>query len=314
MRLSIIIVNWNTRDMLRECLRSVFRRIDPERDEVFVVDNGSVDGSADLVAREFPAVRLIRNPDNRGFAAANNQALRLAGGRYALLLNNDTLVHGDVLTASCRYLDRHADVGVLGCRVLNDDGSLQLTCSRYPTFANLLLLTTGLAKLPWPAFLGRYQMAHWKRDDERDVDTVSGCYMMVRRDAIREVGLLDEAFFFFGEETDWCRRFHQAGWRVRFAPVGCITHFGSVSGRRLNHRRDVLLSNAMVRLHRKHGGRIDAGAVWLLLLGFNASRAAFWSLRALLAPRPEATGRRAHFMGVVREFAAAWPKAEGSST
>jgi len=307
MRLSIIIVNWNARAMLADCLGTVLDGLDPRLDEVIVVDNGSADGSADTIARAFPTVRLIRNADNRGFAAANNQALAVARGRYVLLLNNDTLVHGDVMSRSCRYLDTHPDTAVMGCRVLNRDGSLQPTCSQYPSLVNLLLLTSGLWRLRWPRFLGRFQLSDWERDSERDVDTVSGCYMLVRKSAIREVGVLDERFFFFGEETDWCKRFRDAGWGVRFAPVGLITHFGSVSARRHNHKRDVMLSKAMVRLHRKHSGWPMAALIWGLLLVFNASRAAFWALGSLFSRRTEVRERCRHFTGVVREFGSAWP-------
>ncbi len=311
MRLSIIIVNWNEREMLKDCLQSFLPDLDLKQDEVIVVDNGSVDGSTEMVASRFPKVNLISNPDNRGFAAANNQALRVARGRQILLLNNDTLVHGDVLSKSCQYLDEHIDIAVLGCRVLNEDGSLQITCAQYPSLLNLVLLTSGLWKLRWPKFLGRYQMAHWKRNNERDVDTVSGCYMLVRACAINQVGLLDEQFFFFGEETDWCKRFREAGWRVSFAPVGQITHFGSVSARRHNHKRDLMLSKAMVRLHRKHGGLAAAAVIWTVLFIFNTSRAFFWALRSLFSRKPEVHERFRHFAGVVREFASVWPSPQG---
>lgn len=307
MRLSIVIVNWNAKKMLSDCLRSVVRSIDPRYDEIIVVDNGSADGSVTMVTDEFPSVRLIPNTDNRGFAAANNQGLSLARGRYVLLLNNDTIIHGDVMVRSCRYMDTHGDVAVLGCRVLNEDGSLQQTCSQYPSPTNLLLLTSGLWKLRWPRFLGRYQIAHWDRDSELDVDTVSGCYMLVRSSAIEEVGALDERFFFFGEETDWCKRFRDAGWVVRFAPVGQITHFGSVSARRHNHRRDIMLSDAMVRLHRKHSGLFLATLVWALLLLFNTSRAAFWGLCSLFSRDNKMRVRFSHFLGVVRDFGSVWP-------
>ncbi len=313
MRLSIIIVNWNQRVMLEDCLRSVLPKIDPEIDEIFVVDNGSKDGSADLVAQKFPTVQLVRNSDNRGFAAANNQALKLARGHYVLLLNNDTLVHGDVLVRSCQYLDEHSDVAVMGCRVLNADSSLQITCGQYPSIGNLILLTSGLWKLDWPKFLGKYQIKHWLRDSERDVDTVSGCYMLVRKQAISEIGLLDEQFFFFGEETDWCRRFREAGWKVRFAPVGHITHFGSVSARRHNHFRDVMLSKAMIRLHRKHSGLPASISIWILLLVFNTSRALFWGLRSLVSRKPEFRGRSLHFFRVVREFLSLLPSVPGTN-
>ena len=307
MRLSIIIVNWNQRDMLADCLQSFVPKLQPNREEVIVVDNASTDGSVEMLAERYPEVRLIRNSKNRGFAAANNQGFAVARGHYLLLLNNDTLVHGDVLNRAYEYMERHADVAVMGCKVLNDDGTTQVSTTQYPSLTNLALLTSGLWKLPWPKFLGRYQMAHWQRDDVRDVDTISGCFMLVRESAMDQVGVLDERFFFFGEETDWCKRFRDAGWRVTFAPVGEITHFGSVSARRLNHERDLMLSRAMVRLHRKHRGLVSAMLVWFVLLVFNLSRVGFWALRSMFSRRPEVRARCSHFFGVVREFFSVWP-------
>ena len=311
MRLSIIIVNWNQREMLEDCLSSFVANLDPVTHEVIVVDNGSADKSVEMVSEKFPSVRLISNPDNKGFAAANNQALEIAHGHFYLLLNNDTLIHDNVIHSTLSYLEGHADIAVLGCRVLNSDGSLQITCGQYPSITNLLLLTSGLWKLKWPRFFGRYQMSHWKRDDERDVDTVSGCYMLVRASAARKIGLLDDSFFFFGEETDWCKRFRDAGWRVSFAPVGEITHFGSVSARRHNHKRDVMLSKAIVRLHRKHSGSVAAATVWSLLLLFNTSRVVFWAMMSMLSSRAEAHERFTHFKRVVGEFLTVWPSLPG---
>ncbi|HYE51408.1 MAG TPA: glycosyltransferase family 2 protein [Azospirillaceae bacterium] len=307
MDLSIVIINWNTRDMLRDCLESVARGLEGVAAETFVVDNASTDGSADMVEMEFPGVRLIRNARNMGFAAANNQAIRRAAGDFVLLLNSDTLVHGDVLARSVRYMRDNPGVGVMGCRVLNRDGTTQVSCTEFPSVANLVLQTTGLAKLPWPRVLGKYRMAHFDRLSERDVEVVSGCYMMVRSAALERVGLLDESFFFFGEETDWCRRFREAGWRVAFAPVGTITHFGGGSSGSLNYRRDLLLTEGTVRLHRKHGGWLPAAGVWALLLAFGLTRAAYWALAFLLSRRPAALSRSRHFVQVVRHFAAAWP-------
>lgn len=304
--LSIIIVSWNTLGLLRDCLESLFDS-QPSADlEVFVVDNGSQDGSPDMVEARFPTVKLIRNTDNAGFAAANNQAIRLAAGRHVLLLNSDTLVHPGVIDASIAYLDNSPHVGVMGCRVLNGDGTVQATCSQFPTLANLILLTTGLFRVPGLAFAQRYRMDGWQRDDERDVEVVSGCYMMVRGSALESVGLLDEDFFFFGEETDWCRRFLAHGYAVRFAPVGTIIHFGGGSSKSLNSKRDLMLSEATVRLHRKHGGLMPAAVAWAILLAFNASRYAFWSLRGLV----NRTGRNRsrHFRGVVAGFHSAWPR------
>ncbi|MDO8312913.1 MAG: glycosyltransferase family 2 protein, partial [Sideroxyarcus sp.] len=274
--LSIVIVNWNTLDMLRDALASTYATLAGITAEVIVVDNASTDGSPDMVAREFPQAILLRNTDNRGFAAANNQGFALATGRHILLLNSDTIVLGDVLGASVRYLDAHPKVGAMGCRVLNADHTMQRTCSMWPSLLNLILLTSGLWKLPYPRFLGRYQMMDWQRDTERAVDSISGCYLMLRRPVLDQIGPLDEAFFFFGEETDWCRRMRAAGWQLMFAPVGEIVHYGSGSARKLNHKRDLTLTDAMVRLHRKHDGPMAAAVAWSILFSFNLSRAIFW--------------------------------------
>lgn len=296
MDLSIIIVSYNTREILRECLASVHAGSGSLDVEVFVVDNASADGSADMVARDFPGVHLIRNPDNRGFAAANNQALVQASGRHLLLLNADTVVLGDVLTEASRYLDMHRRVGVFGCRVLNTDRTMQPTCFGYPSLVCLGLLATGLQRLPW---LGWHRMHGWARDTERDVEVVSGCALWVRREVAEQVGLLDEQFFFYAEETDWCRRIAEAGWTVRFAPVGEIVHYGGASSVQLNDRRGLMLAEALVRLHRKHGGLVGGVLAWALvtlniivraivllpagLLGRHGSRGRRWreSIRAL---------------------------------
>jgi GT2 family glycosyltransferase len=286
-------------------LASIYATIKPLEAEVIVVDNGSTDGSIEMLSR-FPDVLLISNKINRGFAAANNQAIILSRTKYILLLNSDTLVHEGVLERSLRYMECHPSVGVMGCRVLNTDGTVQLSCSGFPSLLNLAILASGLWKCGWPAFLDRYQMRRWNRDDERNVDVVSGCYMFVRTEAINEVGLLDEDFFFFGEETDWCRRFWKAGWELRFAPVGEITHYGGASAKRLNYKRDLMLTSATVRLHVKHGGRAAGVAAWLLLFGFNTSRALFWTIVALLTGNPMSLERRNHFWQVVQHHGQAW--------
>ena len=306
MDLSIIIVNWNTREMLRDCLQSVYDQLGKLEAEVWVVDNASEDGSAEMVASAFPQVRLIRNVQNRGFAAANNQALLRAEGRHVLLLNSDTLVLGEVLSASVAYLDATPQVGAMGCRVLNRDGSLQITCSRSPSLLNLGLQTLGLNRLP-SAFFDRYQMTRWDRKEAREVDVISGCYLMLRREVLSQVGLLDEGFFFYGEETDWCRRIKRAGHALMLAPVGEIIHFGGGSVRALNHKRNVMLSEGTIRYHRKHNGWLGAAACWALLAGFNLSRAVCWTGIGLVGG---AKARKAgqNFQKVVANFGAAWPR------
>jgi len=299
--LSVIVVSWNTRTMLADCLASLEACLGDLPAEVFVVDNASTDGSPDMVRTRFPAARLIVNSQNRGFAAANNQALRIARGRVILLLNADTLVHGAVLQRSLDYLDAHPAVGVFGPRVLNSDGSVQPSFTGWPGLADLLIMTLGLDRVGLPGIFDRYRRRHADRSRAQDAPVISGCAMFVRRAAMEAVGLLDEGFFFYGEETDWCRRFAAAGWQLRYAPVGDITHFGGGSVRQLNHRRDVLLTEATVRLHRKHGGKAAAGVCRAILTGFNASRAVFWTLTAATRGVAGAGERARHFRHVVRD-------------
>ena len=300
--LSIIIVSWNTREVLRECLRSVFAGLHGLTAEVIVVDNASSDGSAQMVRQCFGNATLIANETNRGFAAANNQALRIANGKYVLLLNSDTLVLGDVFARSIRYMEGKADVGVMGCRVLNPDRSVQRTCLRYPSVLNLFLSATGLARLRWPRFCGREHILDWSRDGERDVDVVSGCYLLVRASAIRAVGIMDESFFFCGEESDWCRRFAAAGWRCRFAPVGDIVHYGNVSGSRLRWKRDALLTDGVLRFIRKHDGALSANLGFSLIMLFWVTRVVVWGILSLMphSRADSARYRARHFFSLLQ--------------
>ena len=196
-------------------------------------------------------------------------ALRQAKGRYVLLLNTDTLVHGQVLTEAITWLDGHPEVGVIGPRVLNADGSTQPSCSAFPSLKFLTMQALGLTRIArWDS----YRMTGWDRSSEMQVDVISGAAMFVRRQAIEEVGLLDEAFFFYGEETDWCHRFGRAGWKLVFVPIPQVTHFGGGAVGQLNHKRDVMMTEGTTRLHRKHGG-LTAGIACFAILSFhNVSR------------------------------------------
>jgi hypothetical protein len=305
--LSVVVVSWNTRDDLRACLRSTLDGLAGIAGEVIVVDNASSDGSAEMVAAEFPEVRLVRSPENVGFAGGCNAGLAVAAGRNLLLLNPDTVVVGDVLAATVRYLDDHPEVGALGCRVLDADGSVSPTCFRDPSVLNTFLGVTGLSRLPWPRWLGRERMTDWHRDRERDVDVVTGCYMAVPRAVVDRVGVLDDGYFFCGEESDWCRAIRRAGLAVRFAPVGDIVHTSGVAGRKLDHRRQLLLDAGLVRYAHKNDGRLAGRAMWVLRWLFAVTRATGWALVAAVDPRPaarrRARDRRGYFRRVVRDFA-----------
>ena len=304
--LSVVVVSYNTKEMTEACLASLFNNVGNLRAQVILVDNNSADGSVEMVKEKFPNVELIENSDNRGFAVANNQGFEISTGKFVLLLNSDTVVLGDVLEKSVGYLKNRADVGAMGCRVLNADKTMQPTCSGYPTLGRLFLLTTGLDRVFGIKALDQYLLRHWQRDSERDVEVISGCYLMLRREVLEQVGGLDERFFFFGEETDWCLQMRRAGWALRFAPVGEIIHHGGGSVKKLNYKRDVMLTDATIRLHRKNGGRFAAIVAFLILLVFNGSRAALWSLRATW--RANSRPRAEHFRNVFTSSFSTWPR------
>jgi GT2 family glycosyltransferase len=304
--ISIVVISYNTIEMTRACLFSVYQNVGLLNVQVIVVDNDSKDGSALMVRDLFPAAILVNNQDNVGFAVANNQGFRLATGKYILLLNSDTIVLSNVLQRSIEYLHSNPDVGAMGCRVLNTDGTMQPTCSGYPTLGRLFLMTLGLDRFPGLKSHDQYLLRGWQRNTERDVEVISGCYLLVRREIINQVGDLDENFFFFGEETDWCLRMRKAGWRLKFAPVGEIIHHGGGSVKKLNYRRDIMLSEATVRLHRKNGGPIAALLAFIVLGAFNYSRAIVWSLLSIV--QPSCNDRARHFRGVSRHMLDVWPK------
>lgn len=314
MGLSIIIINWKTKALLKDCLNSVYTNAPTKSFEVIVVDNASNDGSPQMVANNFPAVHLIENAENLGFAKANNIGIEASAEDTILLLNSDTLVHSDVLDRCVDYLAQNSHVGAVGCRVLNADSSLQHSTSQFPSLLNLFLQTTALDRIQAVPMLQRYRMQYWKRNEVKAVDTVSGCFIMTTKAALEKVGLLDDAFFFFGEETDWCKRLRDSGLEVHFAPVGTITHFGGGSSGSLNHKRDLMLTQATVRLHLKHHGLFSALAVFLVLLMFNSSRAVFWAFKAIFSSNQSTHIRKHHFFGVCGSFLKAWPRKIGAIT
>jgi GT2 family glycosyltransferase len=254
---SIIVPSFNTRDVLLRALRSVTALDHGVLREIIVVDNGSVDGSADAVAAQRPDVRLIRNPTNRGFAVAANQGLRAAEGSYYLLLNSDTDVSSPFLGALVTYLENHRDVAVVAPRLIYPDGRDQGTARRFPTaWAFLFGRRSPLTRL-WPSnpFSARYLVGRRHAGGAPfEVDSVSGACMLVRPAAIRDVGLLDEGFFMYWEDVDWCRRFRDSGWRVCCLPqVSVVHHEGLSSGARV--RLTIEFHRSVFRYICKHHGR-----------------------------------------------------------
>ncbi len=220
MDLSVIIVNWNTEALLRDCLRSVYRTLEGIAYEVIVVDNASGDGSVAMLKAEFPQVRRIENVENRGFAAANNQAFRAMGGRYALLLNSDTVLTDGAVRGLYAFMEGHPEA-VMACgQLLNADGSKQNSIAAFPTLLTLLTNTSLLEYL----FPRKYPSKRYEYNAPIEVDSCIGACLIVRKSAIDGVGGLDERYFFFFEETDWARTMKKAGGKVFHVPSAKIYH------------------------------------------------------------------------------------------
>ena len=275
---SIIIVNWNTRDLLRDCLASVQQETRAVH-EIIVIDNSSSDGSVAMVADEFPSVMLVANTDNRGFAGANNQGLAIAHGRYVLLLNPDTVVLDGAIDTMLVWLARHPDVGCVGCQVLERPGVIEQTCFADPGPLNLVIDELGLHRLArWIPYFGGPRYRDWDRRSEREVDVVTGMFMLVPRAVLEQIGPLDPAFFVYAEEADWCRRIRKAGWRCVFAPVAQIIHLdgGAKSTAQIRSKMYVQLQKSHLIYTQKHHGILGYWVVKaLFVLSALARRAAF---------------------------------------
>lgn len=280
--LSIIIVNYNTRDRLRDCLRSVYESRGDFAYEVRVVDNASADGSGAMVREEFPQVRLVESSVNGGYAYANNLGLRAAGfdphippptshiPTYALLLNPDTVLRPDALASMLAFMEAHPEAGAAGPKLVLADGRLDLACRRsFPTPEVSFHRLMGLSKLfPKSRRFARYNLTYLDPDEEAEVDSVVGAFMMVRGEAIQQVGLLDERFFAYGEDLDLCLRIKQRGWTVFYNPAVTVLHYKGESSKQHSYRMNVEFYRAMRLFHNKHYRRRTPFFInWLIDLG-----------------------------------------------
>ncbi|MCY3834542.1 MAG: glycosyltransferase family 2 protein [Chloroflexi bacterium] len=276
--LGIVIVNWNTRDLLRRCLASVYGSEGDFSFSLVVVDNASDDGSAAMVEREFPQVGLVANADNIGYPRANNIGLRQLGfrgpndvdaaaPRYALLLNPDTEVPPDALWRMIRFMDSRPDIGVAGPKLVLTDGSLDKACRRgFPTPLVSFYHYSGLTRLfPRNRRFGRYNMTFADEDQELEVDSVVGAYMQVRKDAIERAGLLDESFFMYGEDLDWAFRLKQAGYKVWYYPAVTVRHVKRAASSQ-SPKAQFEFWRAMLIFYRKHFRRGTLYPVHLMIL------------------------------------------------
>jgi GT2 family glycosyltransferase len=258
--LSIVIVSWNTQDMLRDCLQSVYEQTQKYTFEVFVVDNNSPDDSAAMVAEEFPEVNLIANADNRGFAPANNQALEQAKGEYILLLNPDTLVLDGAIDRMIDYAKAHADekIGVLTCKLLNGDGSLQRSVNRFYSFWRSFVENRFFSRIfEKLGIQSDFFMAYWQHDSLREIDWAFGAVMLFKRSLMEEIGMLDDRFYIYAEEVDFYMRSKKAGYRSFFLPDVEIIHFGKSSSRQRRSAMFIQNYKSFYLFLRKHYGRLS---------------------------------------------------------
>ncbi len=291
--LAVVIVNYNVCDLLRDCLKSVYASTGIAFD-VCVVDNASPDDSADMVAREFPQAHLIRNTQNMGYAAANNAGLRHFGysdrprggtspspihtpnsvlPRYALLLNPDTVVPPDAFARMIQLMDGRPDLGVSGPKLVRLDGSLDLACRRgFPSVEVSFWRLTKLSTIfPRSKRFGRYNVTYLDPDQPAEIDSVVGAFMLVRREAIAQAGLLDEIFWMYGEDLDWAYRIKQHGWKVYYYPPVVVTHVKRASSSQDNAgaaKAKYEFDRAMWLFYRKHYQATTPGLIdWLVRFG-----------------------------------------------
>jgi GT2 family glycosyltransferase len=253
--ISVIIVSWNARNHLRNCLESIRKTSGCLVQQVIVVDNASTDGSPEMVTEQFSEVTLIRSSENLGFARANNLGMNHATSPFLALINSDVIVHPGCLEQLVEFLESHSEVGLVGPKITGGDGRLQRTCTRLPTVWNLTCRALVLDRLlsRWPLFSG-FEMRHWNYACRAEVEVLSGCFWLARTAAVEKVGGLDERFFFYAEDVDWCKRFHDRGWKVMLVPEAAATHFGGGSSSNAPLRYSIEILRANLAYWEKHHG------------------------------------------------------------
>lgn len=266
--ISVIILNWNTRDMLADCLETVIKHAEQLTLELIVVDNASTDGSQAMLQQRFPQVRLIANEENVGFARGNNQGMAVSRGRYMLLLNSDAFVTPGSLQALLDLADAQPRAGIIGAHLLNADGTFQASHTPFPNLWQEFLILSGLGRL----LFNRWYPSRGPEEAKgpQMVDYVEGACLLVRPEAFRETNGLDEGFFMYAEEVDWCYSVRQKGWQVWYQPAAKIIHLGGGSSQGRRTQREGDLYRSRVRFFRKHYGHIPAQLLKLQIYGLTA--------------------------------------------
>lgn len=258
-QLTVVIVTWNTRDLLAVCLDSVIDTASGLDVEIVVVDNHSMDGTREMLASRYPDVRLVYNDENVGFARANNDAVKLSSSKYLLLLNSDARLLPGAVDALLEVMADRPEAGIVGARLVNPDGTFQASHTSFPSLAQEFFILTGLGRL----IFGRWYPSHGPEAEKgpRPIDYVQGACMLIRRPVFEQLGGLDEGYFMYAEEVDLCYSAHLAGWQVWYQPAAQVLHLGGASSRNRPTAREADLYRSRVRFFRKHRG--DSQAVVL---------------------------------------------------
>jgi GT2 family glycosyltransferase len=281
--LSIVIVTWNSKDYLIECLESLQNAVEDLSAEVIVVDNASSDGTSVTVRDRFPAVRLVESGANLGFARGCNAGMKLACGRYICLINPDVNVLPGCLPKMFEFMQKNPNIGLLGPAMLDRDGRVQRSGMRFPSIWNALLRSLAadslfrVLRMP-----GTWLMSDFGFDQLRDMEVLNGWFWMARREAVQQVGPLDEAFFMYAEDMDWCKRFWSAGWRVVFYPDAKSVHYGGGSSANDPLRFSLEQGRANLQYWRKHHGKASSVTYLAAVLLGHALRAGGWALVSLV--------------------------------
>lgn len=288
---SVIIVSWNTRDILLQCLDSLSEQACRYAMEIIVVDNASSDGSAEAVAKSHPHVRLIRNTENLGFAKANNQGICVGAGRYFCLVNSDVKVLPNCITQLVDYCEQHQGVGMVGPRIVGGDGLLQRSCRGFPTVWNMFCRALALDTLTKKKLFSGYALLHSAQDFLGAVDILTGCFWLVRRDALMQVGGLDENFFMYGEDMDWCKRFWNQGWHLVFFPKAEAIHYGGASSSNAPVRFYIERQKADLQYWKKHHSTLGMACFFSISCLHQLLRATGYFVAGFLRPKSRETYR-----------------------
>jgi GT2 family glycosyltransferase len=268
---SFIIVNWNTKDLVLQCIDSLLSKKGNYTQEIIVVDNASVDGSSDAIKEKYPEVQLIQNSQNLGFAKANNIGIKKSKGMYVCLLNSDIQVLDNTISFMINFMNNHKEVGLSGPRILWPDMTLQHSCMNYPSIRTQVCETLSFNRIfPHTALFSGEYMTFFNHDRLIKVDWLIGCFMLIRREVLETVGLLDELFFIYSEETDLCKRMHEAGWNIVFLPEVSAIHHNASSSSKNPIRFSAEQRLSALKYWKKHRA-LPVRVVFLMLLLFHHS-------------------------------------------